>query len=219
MSRPGFSFLICPDAALLRREIDRQLTAASGEWEKRVYWGDEEPPAAFWQDLTIPGLLAASKAVIVRRAHQLSAETWDRLSGPLRGVNDRVWPFLCLEGTWEYDRQTRTQAPKIPKWIQRQKYWEVAERRGFVWRSPGLTPRAVPEFLKGWARERGLTVEPGAAAAFAQALPLDATAARLALDKVELALPPGETRVTAEAAALVEEVTEAAPADEAPAAN
>ena len=99
--------------------------------------------------------------MIVRRAHQLPAETWDKLSGPLRGVNDRVWPFLCLEGAWEYDRQTRAEGAKIPKWIQRQKYWEVAERRGFVWRSPGLTPRAVPEFLKGWARERGLTVEPG----------------------------------------------------------
>lgn len=205
MPRPGFSFLVCPDAALIRREIDRLLAAEPGGWEKRVYWGDEELPAAFWQDLTIPGLMASAKAVVVRRAHNLSAETWDKLSSPLRGANDRVWPFFCLEGSWEYDRQTRTSGPKIPKWIQRQKYWEVAEKRNFVWRSPGLTPQTAPEFLKRWARERGLTVEPGAASAFAQVLPLDATAARLALDKAELALPAGETRITAEAAALVGE--------------
>ena len=58
-TRPGFSFLICPDAELARLEAAALLeqARADGDWRRAVYWGDEELPPAFWQDLTVPSLM------------------------------------------------------------------------------------------------------------------------------------------------------------------
>jgi DNA polymerase-3 subunit delta len=133
---------------------------------------------------------------VVRRANLLPAETWAALAAPLRGFNAGVWPFLCLEGAWDKS------GPKLAKWITKHKYFEVAEQRGWVWRSPGLTQDTLAGFLRDWAKTRGLAFSQAGLAAFRQALPLDAGAVSLELDKVALGL--GDRReIGPEDAALV----------------
>ena len=69
MSRPGFSFLVCPDAEMVREKADSLLSSASPAFVRRVYWGDEDLAPGFWEDLTVQSLMAQPKAVVLRRAH------------------------------------------------------------------------------------------------------------------------------------------------------
>lgn len=50
--RPGFSFLLCPDPELIRLEVEALMERHGQDrtWVRRVYWGDDELPGAFWQD-------------------------------------------------------------------------------------------------------------------------------------------------------------------------
>lgn len=185
--RPGFSFLLCPDPELIRQRLDA-LVAEHGQgrpWERRVHWGDEELPGSFWADLTVPDLMGTPRLVVVRRAHKLLKETWDKLTQPLGSFNAAIWPVFCLEA--EADRK----GPKPPAVLVKTRFWPVAEKRGWVWTSPGLTPQGMEDFVRAHAARAGLTVAPDTLRALCQALPCDALGAKNELDKIALAAAPG----------------------------
>lgn len=200
MKRPGFSFLVCPDSRLARLELQRLLKAHPAQnlpqagqglpglqagrgngWLEQVYWADEELPPAFWEDLTLQGMFSSAKAVILRQANLLPAESWKKLSAALGKANADTWPFLFMEV--DFDRGS----PKIPAHIQKLKCWEFAEKQGWVWSHGGLEQRSLPVFVRDEAKKRGLSFAPGTLEAIIPKLPLDATALLLELDKLELA--------------------------------
>lgn len=185
MSRPGFSFLICPDVELLRQEMDH-LVATYGDgatWVRRVYWADDgDLPGSFWQDLTIPDLMGTSRLVIIRRANTFLVDTWNKLETALASAGSTIWPIFCLEGALD-----KKGSPKVPKTLTKQKYWAVAEKRGWVWSSPGLTRRTLPDFVRSYAKRNGLDIAPDVLRALTDALPTDALGARSELDKLALA--------------------------------
>lgn len=189
MSRPGFSFLVCPDPELLRLRVAALLAGAGGAepWERKTHWGDEELAARFWQDMGSANLMGSRTAVVLRRAEKLKAEDWERFVPALRGFNEGVWPFFCLEGEWDRGKAA------IPKVLSKHKFWTVAEKKGWVWQSRGLFGDGMAAFVRTWTQERGLKVRPDALKALCQALPEDAGAAALELSKLELALGPDKT--------------------------
>ena len=89
MDRPGFFFCICPDAALLREYMERELigplTASEAGNHARpdiqTFWGDEELDRRFWDGLTLLGMDGRSRVLIVRGAQQLPADVWKKLEG------------------------------------------------------------------------------------------------------------------------------------------
>lgn len=180
MTRPGFSFLVCPDSELIRRRIREMLDGS--DLSRRVYWGDEELPPAFWQDMTSQGLFGGGAAVILRRADALPAQTLAQLSPLLAGFNPAAWPIFCVECAWDKGR------PKIPAPLKKQKFWTFAEKKKWLWESPGLTERSLPDYVREWAGQRGLTIRPEAVQTLARCLPLDAAAVDNELVKLELAL-------------------------------
>jgi len=180
MTRPGFSFLVCPDSELIRRRIRGMLEGS--EYSRRVYWGDEELPPAFWQDMTSQGLFGGSAAVILRRAEALPAQTLAQLSPLLAGFNPAAWPILCVECAWEKGR------PKLPATLKKQKFWTFAEKKKWLWESPGLTEKSLPDYIRDWAAERGLSVRPEALQTLARCLPPDAAAVDNELAKLALSL-------------------------------
>lgn len=200
-ARPGHRFLLCPDAELLRRQADslgELLGAGPGtQVARKVFWGDDEPfPPAFWAELTTKSLFATPTVLLLRRADALKAEAWGRLGEALKNTASTVLPAFCLEGAWKEGR------PPVPAWLTKRPLWQLAEKRGWIWQSPGLTDAALPKFLDQWAAERGLALEPAARAALVDALPRDGLAAGLELDKIELAAGEGRT-VTPQLALLV----------------
>ncbi len=196
MDRPGFTFLACPDPEIIRARIDKLLADAGTAFTKDVFWGDEELGPTFWNALTVGSLLAGARAVVVRRAEACPAELWPKLASALRGFNPSVWPFFCLEGA--FDRK----GPKIPKGLAEQPYFKVAEKRGWLFVSPGLTARDMGPLLADWAAGRGLGFEPGAAERLAAALPLDLARADNELARLELSLGDRTTVAVADAAHL-----------------
>lgn len=184
MSRPGFSICACPDVQLIKNRIDALLgahPAPEGAWERHVYWGDEGLPPAFWENLTLQGLFASPKALVVRNAQELAVDEWKKLSLALGSSNPQAWPFLCLEVAFDKN------GPKVAKAVTNLKCWAFAEKQDWIWKSAGLSPRDIREFVAGWASRNGIAIAPPVLQALATNLPGDATAATRELEKLALA--------------------------------
>lgn len=197
--RPGHRILICPDAELLRRRVASLAVDidAGGKAARKVFWGDDEPfPPAYWRELTTRDLFSTPTLLVLRRADALKAEAWDRLDEALPGTAGTVLPIFCLEGRWKEGK------PPVPAFLTKRGLWQKAEEKGWLWQSPGLTEATLPKFIKQWAAERGLTLDEAAETALAWALPHDALAAGLELDKIELAAGDAKA-VSAELAQLI----------------
>ncbi|MEZ6853383.1 DNA polymerase III subunit delta [Halodesulfovibrio aestuarii] len=189
MPRPGFSICVCPDIQLTKNYIDTLLQenpAPEGTWGKHVYWSDEGLPPAFWENLTLQGLFASPKVLIVRNAQNLPIDTWRKLSTNLGQFNPLAWVIICLEAP--YDRGK----PKISAAVKKLPCWNLAETKAWIWQSAGLTERAMRGFIEQWAAKNTITIEPKTVHALSQVLPQDASAAKNELDK--LALAAGDSR-------------------------
>lgn len=184
MNRPRYLFLICPDPQLIKSQVDERLKASGQQgWEIKTFWGDDDEPLpdVFWTDLTIKSLFPQPKALIVRRAHALKADQWDKLDASVKGLGSDIFPIFCLEGQW------KTKKAPVPPALSRRGLFKKAKKDGWIWESQGLDQRSLNDFVRNWATQTGITFEPGADRALAAALPMDAVAARLELDKLELA--------------------------------
>lgn len=190
MARPGLLFLICPDAELIHEQVAGVMREAK-QAETKAFWGDDDKPlpGSFWQDLQVTGLFSTPKALVVRRAHQLKAEHWDKLSAAMKSKASEVTLLLCLEGEWNKNK------PPIPAVAKKREIYTQAEQRGLIWQHPGLTQATMGQFVQAWAEREGLRLGPGAQQALSQALPPDARAARLELEKIALAATNGVAEV------------------------
>ncbi|SNR69091.1 DNA polymerase III, delta subunit [Humidesulfovibrio mexicanus] len=197
-ARRGHRVLICPDAELLRRQVAKLAEGMGGGTARKIFWGDDEPfPQAYWGELTIQNLFSTPTVLVLRRADALKAEQWDRLDETIGLAASTVLPVFCLEGRWKDSKQ----AP-VPAFLTKRGLWQAAEKNAWIWQSPGLTESTLGKFIDRWATEKGLALDAPARQALAAALPHDALAAGLELDKLELAA--GESgRVTAAMAELV----------------
>lgn len=194
--QPGFFFCVCADGQLLRREVERLLVAHApvqgtdllasesatrgNAWEKHVFWGDEELPRNFWEVLTLQGLFATPRALVLRNAQAIPAEMWRRLSKALGRPNPQTWPVLCLEVAFEKGQ------PKIPAHIAKLPCYTFAEKQGWVWRSAGLDERTFGKHIQSVAKELNLALAPGALEALTSILPLDAATVDNELTKLSL---------------------------------
>ncbi len=181
-ARPAFSFCLCPDAGLSTDWIEKTLVQSGQVWRKKTYWADEGLSDAFWQDLSVPGLLAEPKALVIRRANALLAEQWRELSQALSGRKQHVWPFFCLEGEWNRGK------PALPAVLQKTKCFAFAEKQGWVWRNPGHSRASLRKELEKWLRERNIKAPSTVLDSLCSVLPLNACALQLELEKLGLHL-------------------------------
>jgi DNA polymerase-3 subunit delta len=160
--------------------------ASSGSaWQSHVYWGDEELPPAFWEHLTLPGLFATRRALVIRQAHALPAAVWKRVSSALASPKEHCWPFFCLEMAWEKGQ------PKVPAHVAKLKCLAHADSQGWVWRHAGLDDKSLRGFVHKEAQARGLRFEQGALELLCAGLIPDASAVSAELGKLELAAADG----------------------------
>jgi DNA polymerase-3 subunit delta len=212
MARPGFILCACPDSYLAKVRIEQTLAEkapASGgsllgpgvstgpaTWERHVFWGDEPLPDAFWEHLTLQGLFATPKAVIIYNAQNIPAESWRKISAAISSPNSEMWPFFCLQVAFEKGK------PKVPAHIANLACFGFAEQKGWLWNIPGLDERSKAKFVQDEAKKRLLTLASGALEAIAAALPLDASAIGAEMDKLALAARDGV--LTADLADILE---------------
>lgn len=187
--RPGFTLCVCPDSRLTRQHVENELAAhlpVSGTpWERHAFWGDEPLPPAFWEHLTLQGLFSTPKALVVHNAQNIPADAWKRLSSALAKDPGDTWPFFSFQVAFEKGK------PKVPAHIARLPFWTFAEKKGWIWSSPGLTPANLAEAARREAARLGARFAPGALEAVCARLPLDAGAVGMEMEKLALAAKEG----------------------------
>ena len=220
MDRPGFFFCICPDAALLRSWMESELLkplieqakqsgpslmgglmpASSAAPDIQTFWADEGLDRRFWDALTLLGMDGRQRVLIVRGAHQLSAEIWKKLSASLATPRPGVLPVFCMECPWEKGQ------PKLPAHIAKLKCLAFAEKQKWQWRSPGLEARTLRQYIQKEAASLGLRMAPESLNTLAEMLIPDASAVRGVLEQLSLASQDGAVDVS-----LVRQMTEFTP--------
>lgn len=183
--RPGFSFLICPDSALLKAEMARRSSELGADkWKRQVFWGDEEPGAAFWDALTQAGLFKENRLVIARQAESWPAAVWKELDRLLSRELPGALPFFCLESNWEKGEA------KIPAHIKKSRCFAFAHKKGWSWQSAGLG-KNLQAFARTEAKKAGIKFTAGAFEKFCETTQPDATAIINELEKLALASEDG----------------------------
>jgi DNA polymerase-3 subunit delta len=140
------------------------------------------------------------RVLIVRGAHQLSAEVWKKLSSSLATPRPGVLPVFCMECPWEKGQ------PKLPAHIAKLKCLAFAEKQKWQWRSPGLEARTLRQYIQREAATLGLRMAPEALNTLAEMLIPDASAVRGVLEQLSLASQDGAVDVS-----LVRQMTEFTP--------
>lgn len=187
MDRPGFSFLICNDSALLKEELEKRAASwHNGKASRVVFWGDEEPDAKFWNSLGQVGLFAENRIVIVRQAEGWPAAVWKQLDEALKQRLDHVWPFFCLEVGIEKGKF------KIPACIQKSRCYAWADENGWNWSSQGLAGAALQRFAAAHAKRLGLALSQQELGLFCSSVAPDANSIINELQKLALLASNGK---------------------------
>ena len=224
MSHPAFTICICPDSQLLRDRVktliaarpfepDSRTGSVSGSmgasfslpslsWQRFVFWADEGLTATFWEHLTLQGLFASPKALVLRNAQALPADSLKQLSPVLVSMSSGrggspIWPLICFEVGFEKGKA------KIPVHIARLPFWLAAEQNGWIEEIPGLTAQTLPAYIRAEAGRHGIAASQQKIQQLAHALPPDAAAVTSELAKLALSTD-AQGRLPDDALALAE---------------
>lgn len=192
MDSPGFYFCLCPDSALAREHADGLLARVDTdgrEWDVCTFWADEGLDGRFWEALTMRGLTGRPRALLVRGAQNLTADVWKKLSSLLASPRPHILPIFFLESPWEKGQ------PKLPAHIGKLRCLEFADKKGWLWRSPGLDARALRKHVQRRAAAVGLRLAPDALDTLCVVVTPDAAAVRGMLEQLALASADGAVDV------------------------
>ena len=182
-SRPAFSLLICPDSFLCQRELSHLLSAtppSQGTWQKCVYWGDEAPGPAFFDQIRSTGLLENWQYLYVHNAEQWNAESWKKVNKALTRISPTCWPIFALQGPWQNG------APKLPSFLTHLACYQVASKRGWIWQLEGLSERTLRAYVFERAKSFSSPIPREALDELASVAPFDARAIEQELTKLAL---------------------------------
>ena len=204
MTRPSFTICICPDSQLLRDRLDalaaeypygeNAMTAGGlpgmapplpASWQRFVFWADEGLQTSFWEHLTLQGLFATPKILILRNAQNLPVDTLRQLDSVLIPMasgraSSLLWPMLCFEVGFEKGKA------KVPVHVLRLPFWQLAEQKNWIDEVPGLTPQSLPAYIRREAARHGIAASAQEINRLAQALPPDAALISSELAKLAL---------------------------------
>lgn len=190
MDHPPYTLCLCPDSYLLRLRVESLLSthapSGGGAWQRFVFWGDEPLPQAFWEHLTLQGLFATAKALIIKNAQNIPAEGLRTLSAALlRSPSATVWPLVCFEVSFDHGK------PKLAPHIQKLPLFRHAEKNNLLDITQGLTQANFTAFISKEAARLGINLTPVQAGQLATLLPMNAQEAGNELAKLALCTTEG----------------------------
>lgn len=185
MVRPPYTLCLCPDSYLLRLRVESLLSthppSEGGGWQRFVFWGDEPLPQTFWEHLTLQGLFATAKALIIKNAQNIPAEGLRTLSAALlRSPSATVWPLVCFEVAFDHGK------PKLAPHIQKLPLFQHAEKNNLLDITQGLAQANFTAFISKEAARLGINLTPVQASQLATLLPVNAQEAGNELAKLAL---------------------------------
>ena len=173
---PRFYFYISSDSHLLMQAVRKE--GAGGDTS--TFWGDDGLTDAFWDKLTLQGLFAMPKTLIIRHAQALPAAVLRRLSAALNRAPESVRVFLCLEVPVEKGKH------KIAAHILKLPCYAFAEKNKGLVTIQALTPATLPRYVSAEAKRLNLGLDPQTASRIAALLPPDAATVTTEMEKLAL---------------------------------
>jgi DNA polymerase-3 subunit delta len=193
MAHPAFLICLCPDSRLLQVRLEHLLSVhapeGGGVRQRFVFWGDEGLTPAFWEHMTLQGLFARPKAVILRKTEVLPVKILEGQLSPAlvsavapdgRSQRPSVLPLICLEGGFERGK------PKVPAHIQRLPFYTVAARFGFMDATPPLSESGLASYIRDEAARLDIRLHAGETSRLAAMLPPDAALIGAEMEKLAL---------------------------------
>ena len=179
---PRFRFFVSSDASLLQQMLAEAVGKfrPEEESEKHTFWGDEGLGATFWEHLTLQGLFARPKVLVIRNAQAIPAAGLQELSLGLQRASDTTQSLVCLEVAFEKG------AFKIPAHIQKLPCYLHAQKNNWIHTIQPLTQNTLPAFIKNEASRLGLRLEARLIPKLASLLPPDAATVRAEMGKLAL---------------------------------
>jgi len=198
----GFFVCICPDTFLLQKQLQAliQERFAKETIERHLVWADEGLTPRFWDALSLQGFTTQPRVIIIRHMEAFCVADLKKLSAELAKARSFVWIILCIENAWE-----KNQA-KIPAHIAKLACYTFAEKNKWMWRSPPITTRSMPAYVRGEAKQYGLVFNEAVLADFCAALNSEGSTPEAAnidteLRKLALLVPDGN--INEESLALI----------------
>ena len=177
--RAGYFICICPDFEVISDFINNTLNIFSGNWEKKLIWGDEDQSDIFFNYLRSSSLINTKQAIILRYAEKLPEKFWNKLSKFLNRFNPDVCPFLCIESEWNKGK------PPDIKFLKNKKYYKFAQKKGWILRSPGVDEQFLTNYINKWAKENKIKISYEVMSQLREVLPKDLSAIKNELKKLE----------------------------------
>ncbi|WP_461833312.1 DNA polymerase III subunit delta [Desulfothermus sp.] len=177
--REGYFICICPDFEVISDFINNTLKKFSGNWEKKLIWGDEDQSDIFFNYLRSSSLINTKQAIILRRAEKLPKEFWNKLSNFLNKFNPDVCPFICIESEWNKGKPTNIQS------LKNKKYYKFAEKRKWIFRHPGVDEQFLTDYINKWSKKNKINISHEVMLHLKEILPKDLSSIKNELKKLE----------------------------------
>ena len=182
--RPGYLFLICPDTQLMLEhvleEAEKFTASSSFPVNRASFWGFEECDSAFNSALTTSNLLGTATFIVVRQANLWPADAWNKVDRLLARQWGDNFPIFCIENEWKKGK------PQVPAVISKRQCYKFAEKKGWIWQSPGITDNNISAYIVRKAKEKNLTLAPATVKKLHEDLPRQAGIIMQELDKLAI---------------------------------
>lgn len=182
--RPGYLFLICPDTQLMLEHVLEEAGkfAASSSFpvNRASFWGFEECDSAFNSALTTSNLLGTATLVVVRQANLWPADAWNKVDRLLARQWGDNFPIFCIENEWKKGK------PQVPAVIAKKQCYKFAEKKGWIWQSPGITDKDISAYIVRKAKEKNIPLAPDTVKKLHEDLPRQAGIITQELDKLAI---------------------------------
>ncbi len=133
----GFYFCHCPDMQMAKEHIEENYLSSFGEaWqhaERRTFWPEDIANNTFFSALDSNSFEIKNKIFYVRDCHDLSMENWKKISQALGRPRSDVFPVFFIHNSLEKGKL------KLPAAVQKQKCYEFAKKKGWIYESAGIT--------------------------------------------------------------------------------
>ncbi len=144
----GFYFCHCPDMQLAKEHIENTYIRSFGDvWinaERHIVWTDEINAFLFVLDSI--GFETKNKIYYLRDCHELTLEQWKKISLALAKPRTDVFPVFFIHNALDKGKL------KLPQVIQKQKCFEFAQKKGWIFESVGITEKNFVQTIKNEAK-------------------------------------------------------------------
>ncbi len=185
-----YSILCTPDSTLLKKRM-QELAQSFYEGKnikqkERIFWADEGLGSDFWEAFSSSALSLEPQCdfIVLRKADEMNAESWKKISDALANLREDAFVVLCIETEWE--NYFGKLSLKLPLYITNQLCYAYAEKKGWLEK---LKPHSIETFrsyIQSGIKKRSLTCEKEIVDILVTILPHNSSSAENALDQLAL---------------------------------